>query len=187
VEGVVRDKITGDPILSANVYLSGQSYHVSVTDSLGKFHLQYIGHGNDCTCKTKKKVVFEKENYRDSIFESGGKYVMTPLAKSPANGHPYRQISNDDIKGIWYLNKWTSYRILVFDANTVFVDNHVDTVFTLRYDISHDTLFTWTGYATEKYKNRIISISKDSLVLDGMHASAGIHRYSRSREKTNIE
>ena len=40
----------------------------------------------------------------------------------------YRQF----IKGHWYLNKWTTYHTLIFSDSSVFVDNNVDTVFTLN-------------------------------------------------------
>ena len=73
----------------------------------------------------------------------------------------------DKIKGEWYLNKWTVYNKLIFYDSTVFVDNHVDTVFTLNYRVSNDTLTTWNNY--NEYKNRIISLDDSTLILDGIH------------------
>jgi hypothetical protein len=96
-----------------------------------------------------------------------------------------KQITSADLKGNWHLNKWTSYQILIISDQTVFVGNHVDTVFTLNYSLSHDTLITWTGQSTQKFKNKIISLTKDNLVLDGIQEITETRTYKRTKETQN--
>ena len=102
-----------------------------------------------------------------------------------SNGQTSNQITSDEIKGSWYRNKWTSYHTLIFSDKTVFVDNNVDTVFTLNYSFAHDTLITWTGQTNQKFKNKIISITKDNLVLDGIQEIVGTRIYSRTKDNQN--
>jgi hypothetical protein len=71
------------------------------------------------------------------------------------------------IKGTWYLNKWTVYRTLRFTDSTVFVDNHVDTVFTLNYAIKDQTLTTSSDFIDQSFSNKIVKLTKDTLILDG--------------------
>jgi len=87
-----------------------------------------------------------------------------------------------EIKGTWYLNKWTSYHTLIFGDSTVFVDNNVDTVFTLNYFIANDSLITWSGQSNKKNSTRIISINKDTLVLDGIEGVTNKLDYSRIKK-----
>jgi hypothetical protein len=79
-------------------------------------------------------------------------------------------------------NSWTTYRTLIFNDQTIFVDNHVDTVFTLNYSLSQDTLVTWTGQSTQKFKNKIISLTQDNLVLDGIQEITEIRTYKRIKD-----
>ena len=87
------------------------------------------------------------------------------------------------IKGTWYLNKWITYHTLIFNDSTVFVDNNVDTVFRLNYSVTRDTLITWTGNFNQVLKNKIMSISSDTLVLDGMREVAVKRIYTRTKNK----
>jgi len=99
------------------------------------------------------------------------------------HGKKLREIRNQNIstniQGRWYLNRWTMFHTLDFTDKTVFVDNHVDTVFTLNYSVSHDTLITWSGNSDKKYKNKIIYITRDTFVINGFAGSADTINYSR--------
>lgn len=94
-----------------------------------------------------------------------------------------QQITLDDLKGNWYQNKWTLYHTLEFSDKTVFVDNHIDSVFTVNYSVSNDTLISWDNESTVKYKANILAITKDTLVLKGFSGSADTLRYSRTKRK----
>lgn len=96
-----------------------------------------------------------------------------------------KQISSADLIGPWYLNKWTAYHTLIFSDTTVFVDNNVDTVFTLNYSLSNDTLITWSGQSTQKFKNKIIRLTKEELVLGGTQDITETRTYKRTREPYN--
>ncbi len=98
------------------------------------------------------------------------------------NGHTQKQIKLADLKGNWYLNKWTSYNGLIFNNETVFIDNSTDTVFTLNYSLSYDTLITWSGKSNKKYSNRIINLTKDNLVLEGIREVTEIRTYTRTKQ-----
>ena len=104
------------------------------------------------------------------------------VASSCKVGHPV-QINSKDIKGQWFLNKWTVFNVLIFDDKTVFIDNHVDTVFTLNYSISSDSLITWSGEGGQKFKHKIISFNKDSMVLDGIDEVNEQRTYYRKNKR----
>ena len=93
-----------------------------------------------------------------------------------------KEITVADLKGSWYLNKWTAYHTLIFSDNTVFVDNNIDTVSTLNYSLMQDTLITWTT-SNRKFKNKIISYTKHNLILDGILENTGTCIYSRTKTK----
>jgi hypothetical protein len=93
-----------------------------------------------------------------------------------------RQITSDDIKGNWYLNKWTMYHTLVFNDKTVFVDNHIDSVFTVNYSLSNDTLIL-RHYDSTIYKKKIIAITKDTLVIESLNNRKDTLRYSRIKRE----
>jgi hypothetical protein len=88
-------------------------------------------------------------------------------------------INLDELKGRWYLNQWTTYHTLIFSDTAIFVDNNIDTVFTLGYSLSRDTLITWSEQINEQFKNKIIFLTRDSLVLDGIADNRGTRNYSR--------
>ena len=104
-------------------------------------------------------------------------FLLPVLAISSCRPKPLK-VTKEDLKGGWHLNIWTSANNLIIDDTCIFVDNDVDTVFTLQYLLSHDTLTTWSS-PQYKFSNRIILISKDSLILDGFYNIEGIHRYAR--------
>jgi hypothetical protein len=86
-----------------------------------------------------------------------------------------------DIKGSWYLNKWTSYHTLIIRDSSIFIDNSVDTVFTIYYSLSDDSLITWR-IPDKKFANKIISITPDSLVIDGILGDKLKRKYSKKNK-----
>ena len=97
------------------------------------------------------------------------------FCKSPLK---QKSITKNALLGTWYLNKWAPYHTLLFGDSTVFVDNNVDTVFTLNYLISNDSIITWLDF-TARFGHRIIELNNENLILDGIHDDSGKLRYSR--------
>jgi hypothetical protein len=94
-----------------------------------------------------------------------------------------RKITKDDIKGNWYLNKWTMYHTLSFADKTVFVDNNIDSVFTLNYSLSNDTLILYDNNSIIKYKEKIITLTKDTLIIKNIENKQNILGYSRTKRE----
>ncbi len=109
--------------------------------------------------------------------------VLIPAFVSACFTNIYAQtpspINPTDIKGTWYLNKWTLYHTLIIGDHSIEADNHIDTLFRFNYEISNDTLISWGGEPRQMYKNKIISVTKETLVLDGIQSVVGIRTYSR--------
>lgn len=91
------------------------------------------------------------------------------------------EISTLNLKGNWYLHQWTAYHTLKFSDSSIFVDNSGDTIFNLNYTLLNDTLTTWLPESNQKYKNKIIKLSKDSLVINGIHEAREIRTYTRTK------
>ena len=98
-----------------------------------------------------------------------------------------RQITIDDIKGEWYLNKWTMYHTLSFADTTVFVDNHIDSVFYSNYSLHNDTLVLQDNELKIRYKNKIIAITKDTLIIRSFGNGADTLGYSRTKREWKNE
>lgn len=98
-----------------------------------------------------------------------------------------QQITIDDIKGEWYLNKWTMYHTLFFSDTTVFVDNHIDSVFYSNYSLHNDTLILKNNDLKLNYKNRIIAITKDTLIIKSFGNGADTLGYSRTKREWKSE
>jgi hypothetical protein len=98
-----------------------------------------------------------------------------------------QQITIDDIKGEWYLNKWTMYHTLSFSDTTIFVDNHIDSVFYSNYSLHNDTLILQDNDLKIKYKNRIIAITKDTLIIRSFGNGADTLGYSRTKREWKNE
>jgi hypothetical protein len=94
-----------------------------------------------------------------------------------------RQITTAVIKGEWYLNKWTMYHTLSFAEKTVFVDNHIDSVFTLPYSLSNDTLILHDNKSKVTYKEQIITLTQDTLVIKSFGNRQDILGYSRIKRE----
>jgi hypothetical protein len=88
-----------------------------------------------------------------------------------------------DIRGTWYLNKWTSYHTLTFDDSTIFVDNNTDTVFTFSYTIDDNLLLTRAQFEQQSTVDTITWLTSDSLVLSGIHSIREIRSYNRTKKK----
>jgi hypothetical protein len=84
------------------------------------------------------------------------------------------------IYGKWYLNKWTMYHTLSFGAKTVYVDNHIDSVFTVGYSLSGDTLILLDDKLGAYYKEKIIAITKDTLIIKSFGNTGDTLGYSRT-------
>ena len=89
---------------------------------------------------------------------------------------------SENIKGLWYLNQWTLYHTLDFSKETVYVDNHIDSVFTLNYSFFNDTLYTWSPMTRKKFAYKIIKLTKDTFVLKGFYQCADTLCYSRIKK-----
>lgn len=91
-----------------------------------------------------------------------------------------KKVTLQSIQGRWYLNKWTSANTLDFSDTTVFVGNSVDTVFTLNYKLSNDTLITWDDASHHKFKSKIVEVTHDNLVLETFYDINEKRVYSRT-------
>jgi hypothetical protein len=98
-----------------------------------------------------------------------------------------KKITTEDIKGNWYLNKWTMYHTLKFDEKTLFVDNHIDSVFYSNYSLYNDTLLLQDNYSKIKYKNKIIAITRDTLVIRSFGNGTDTLGYSRTKREWKNE
>jgi hypothetical protein len=92
-----------------------------------------------------------------------------------------RPLLATDIRGPWYLNKWTSYHTLTFNDSTVFVDNSTDTVFTLKYFIDDNLLLT-TNQFGQQTTDTITRLTSDSLVLSGIRDIQERRSYTRTKK-----
>ena len=101
--------------------------------------------------------------------------------KQAAQGKPSKQIQVGDLEGNWYLNKWTTYHTLIISDSTIFVDNNIDTVFTLNYSVSDDTLKTWPTETNRIFKNKILKLTNENLIVDGIADIKELRTYSRKR------
>lgn len=98
-----------------------------------------------------------------------------------------KKITTEDIKGNWYLNKWTMYHTLMFGEKVLLVDNHIDSVFYSNYSLHNDTLVLQDSDSTIRYKNKIIAITKDTLVIRSFRNSTVILGYSRTKREWKNE
>lgn len=84
-----------------------------------------------------------------------------------------------DLIGIWSLNKWTMYHTLEINDSIIYVDNHIDSVFYLKYKIEKNALIIWDETdSTGVNKAEIINLTKDSLIMKNFLKTSFI-RYSR--------
>jgi hypothetical protein len=88
-----------------------------------------------------------------------------------------------DINGSWYLNRWATYHTLTFHDSTVYVDNDIDTVFTLNYLIDDNLLLTTTQNENKVMIDTILMLTSDSLVLSGIRDVKEKRIYSRTKKE----
>jgi len=73
--------------------------------------------------------------------------------------------AKNSIAGEWFLNKWTFYtRLSFYGDSTAAIDNHIDTIYWVRYAVEGDTLVL-TSNDTVISTSKIMYLSADSLVL----------------------
>lgn len=53
-----------------------------------------------------------------------------------------------------------------FEKKSIFVDNHIDSVFVLNFRLSNDTIISWCNDPNKLWKNKILKISKDTLIFE---------------------
>jgi hypothetical protein len=127
------------------------------------------------------------DNLRQGIkLKKGAKLIfvlLTQFVLSCCNKSE-RPLLATDIRGPWYLNKWTSYHTLTFNDSTVFVDNGTDTVFTLKYFIDDNLLLT-TNQFGQQTTDTITWLTSDSLVLSGIRDIQERRSYTRTKKKWN--
>jgi hypothetical protein len=104
-------------------------------------------------------------------------FVLTCCNKTEKN------LLATDIRGPWYLNKWTTYHTLIFDDSAVHVDNNIDTVFTLNYFIDDNLLLTTTQNENKTMVDTILMLTSDSLVLSGIRDVKEKRIYSRTKKE----
>jgi hypothetical protein len=148
-----------------------------------KIHLK---DGQLISYRTNGKVFekFKDDNTKATYFKLNKDInLVTRYWGIEARNFCTRPITSAYIKGKWYLNKWTMYHTLVFSDKTVFVDNHVDSVFTVNYTVSNDTLILRDNDSTIQYKNKIVAITKDTLVIKSFGSGADTLGYSRTKRE----
>ena len=96
-----------------------------------------------------------------------------------STGRHTKQITTANIKGNWYLNKWTTYHTLIIGDSTIFVDHNIDTIFTLHYSVYNDTLKTWATGTHKIFKNKIVELTNENLILEGIAEVDERRTYSR--------
>jgi hypothetical protein len=91
-----------------------------------------------------------------------------------------KNIVNTELIGTWYLNKWDLYHTLyIQDTTHIVIDNHIDTLFYYTYDIKGDTLNLYQKYEELVNHNRILKLTKDSLVFENFLDKADVQRYGK--------
>lgn len=68
-----------------------------------------------------------------------------------------------------------------FGDSTVFVGNSTDTIFTLNYTLSNNSLVTWLRDGP-KMKHKILLLNQDSLILEGIYDEPSTLKYSSTKK-----
>ena len=87
------------------------------------------------------------------------------------------------VEGTWYLNQWAEFHTLTFDGYGLIAENNIDTVYRFQYQIAPDTLILRDGSENIRHKNRIIKLTKDTLILDGIGQLIERRTYTRTKIK----
>jgi len=166
VENLRGDPAEGNFIRAIDLYLADHKIHTTGIVSniiLDSDYLTTLEKG----IKLKKRVKL--------IFVLLIPFVLTYYNKNET------PLLATDIRGPWYLNKWTSYNTLIFSDSTVFVDNSTDTVFTLKYFIDDNLLLT-TNQLGQQATDTITWLTSDSLVLSGIRDIQERRSYTRTKK-----
>ena len=98
---------------------------------------------------------------------------------SKAPDPPNEAAGKNSIKGVWYLNKWTLFKRLDFYSDsTAVVDNHIDTIYRVKYAVKGDSLIL-KSHDSIVSTSTILYLSTDSLVLLHLFNSDSVLSYSR--------
>jgi hypothetical protein len=109
-------------------------------------------------------------------------FCLTILSLTSCEPKRQKYYSGTDILGTWYLNEWTSYHTLRFTDSTVFIDNHIDTIFLLNYSVDMDTLRMSPLYDNRQFANYIIKLTKDTVLLKGLIDTKEKRTYVRNKD-----
>jgi hypothetical protein len=90
------------------------------------------------------------------------------------------------ILGNWYRNKWEMCHTLKISKDTIFVDNAIDSVSLSKYEISNDSVIIWDSN-NKKHGSKILKITKDTLILDGLGCFHEKLNYSRINKNFGIK
>jgi len=144
-------------------------------------------------CNVSTDIINGTKYYNKTIVEHlEGKYGVGWWTKFQSqldsiDNKKIRKIAAGDITGKWYLNKWTMYHTLSFAETTVFVDNNIDSVFTLPYALSDDTLILQDNKSKVTYKEKIITLTQDTLVIKCFGNKQDTLGYSRTKKEWTNE
>jgi hypothetical protein len=78
------------------------------------------------------------------------------------------------------------YHTLDFSDNTVFVDNNIDSVFILKYNLIGDTLILEDNESNIT-KEKILHLTKDTLVINSFGKHQKINGYSKIKREWKNE
>jgi hypothetical protein len=96
-------------------------------------------------------------------------------------------VDSSEIYGDWYLNKWEyAHTLKINRFGSIFVDNNIDTVFNLSYEIKNDTLYTWNTDKI-KHKRKILILNDSVFEIDGFHDNNGIKKYITKDLNFNLD
>jgi hypothetical protein len=91
------------------------------------------------------------------------------------------------IYGDWYLNKWEyAHTLKINRFGCISVDNNIDSVFNLSYEIKNDTLYTW-NIDKIKHKRKILILNDSVFEIDGFHDNNGIKKYITKDLNFNLD
>lgn len=85
-----------------------------------------------------------------------------------------------DIKGLWYLNIGASNETTLNFTDTTVLINNKDSIFTVNYSIINDTLAIFSTKTNYNKKYKILSYSKDDLMIQDGNDKASIKVYYRT-------
>ncbi len=96
-------------------------------------------------------------------------------------------VDSSEIYGDWYLNKWEyAHSLKISRFGVISVDNNIDSVFNLSYEIKNDTLYTWNT-DNIKHKRKILKLNDNVFEIDGFHDNNGFKKYTSKDLNFNLD